>query len=98
MIKNKPYKVKSAISLQYQKEINSAPKITARGEGWVAEKIIEIAQERNIPIRKDKDLLNLLSEIDVGREVPESLYIVVAELLAWVYQLNKNYSDSHKPK
>ena len=98
MIKNKPYKVKSAISLQYQKEINSAPKITAKGEGWVAEKIIEIAQERNIPIRKDKDLLNLLSEIDVGREVPESLYKVLAELLAWVYQLNKNYSDSHKPK
>ena len=91
MIKNKPYKVKSAISLQYQKEINSAPKITAKGEGWVAEKIIEIAQERNIPIRKDKDLLNLLSEIDLGREVPESLYKVVAELLAWVYQLNKNY-------
>ena len=50
MIKNKPYKVKSAISLQYQKEINSAPKITAKGEGWVAEKIIEIAQERNIPM------------------------------------------------
>ena len=97
MIKNKPYKVKSAISLQYQKGINSAPKITAKGEGWVAEKIIEIAQERNIPIRKDKDLLNLLSEIDVGREVPESLYKVVAELLAWVYQLNKNYPDSHKP-
>ena len=97
MIKNKPYKVKSANSLQYQKEINSAPKITARGEGWVAEKIIEIAQERNIPIRKDKDLLNLLSEIDLGREVPESLYKVVAELLAWVYQLNKNYPDSHKP-
>ena len=98
MIKNKPYKVKSAISLQYQKEINSAPKITARGEGWVAEKIIEIAQERNIPIREDKDLLNLLSEIDIGREVPESLYKVVAELLAWVYQLNKNYPDSHGPK
>ena len=97
MIKNKPYKVKSAISLQYQKEINSAPKITAKGEGWVAEKIIEIAQERNIPIRKDKDLLNLLSEIDVGSEVPESLYKVVAELLSWVYQLNKNYPDSHKP-
>ncbi len=97
MIKNKPYKVKSAISFQYQKEINSAPKITAKGEGWVAEKIIEIAQERNIPIRKDKDLLNLLSEIDLGREVPESLYKVVAELLAWVYQLNKNYPDSHKP-
>ena len=97
MIKNKPYKVKSAISLQYQKEINSAPKITAKGEGWVAERIIKMAQENNIPIREDKDLFNLLSGIDIGKEVPESLYKVVAELLAWVYQLNKNYPDSHKP-
>ena len=98
MNKNKPHKTKSAVSLQYIKADNTAPKVTAKGQGWVAEKIIKIAQERNIPIREDKDLLNLLSEIDIGREVPESLYKVVAELLAWVYQLNKNYSDSHKPK
>ena len=98
MIKNNPYQIKSAVSLQYKKESNTAPKVTAKGQGWVAEKIIKMAQERNIPIREDKDLLNLLSEIDVGKEVPESLYKVVAELLAWVYQLNKNYLDSDKPK
>ena len=98
MIKNKNYQIKSAVSLQYQREINTAPKITAKGEGWVAEKIIKMAQENNIPIREDKDLFNLLSEIDIGKEVPESLYKVVAELLAWVYQLNKNYPDSNKPK
>jgi len=97
MIKNKNYQTKSAVSLQYQREINTAPKITAKGEGWVAEKIIKLAQENNIPIREDKDLFNLLSEIDIGKEVPESLYKVVAELLAWVYQLNKNYPDSNKP-
>ncbi len=97
MIKNKKFQTKSAVSLQYQREVNTAPKITAKGEGWVAEKIIKMAQERNIPIREDKDLFNLLSEIDIGKEVPESLYKVVAELLAWVYQLNKNYPDSNKP-
>ena len=97
MIKNKNYQTKSAVSLQYQSEVNAAPKITAKGEGWVAEKIIKMAQENNIPIREDRDLFNLLSEIDIGKEVPESLYKVVAELLAWVYQLNKNYPDSHKP-
>ena len=53
-----------------------------------------MAHENNIPIREDKDLLNLLSEIDVGQEVPESLYKVVAELLAWVYQLNQNFQQS----
>jgi len=94
MIKNKNYQIKSAVSLQYKKGINTAPKVTAKGQGWMAEKIIKMAQERSIPIREDKDLLNLLSEIDVGREVPESLYKVVAELLAWVYQLNRNYPDS----
>ena len=94
MKKNKNYQIKSAVSLQYKKDINTAPKVTAKGQGWMAEKIIKMAQEKNIPIREDKDLLNLLSEIDVGREVPESLYKVVAELLAWVYQLNSNYPDS----
>ena len=98
MNKKKPYQNKSAVSLQYEKEINAAPKVTAKGQGWMAEKIIKMARERNIPIREDKDLLNLLSEIDVGREVPESLYKVVAELLAWVYQLNKTYPDSQNPK
>jgi len=82
---------KSAVSLQYKRGKNSAPKVTAKGQGWVAEKIIKMARENNIPVREDKDLLDLLSNIDVGQEVPESLYKVVAELLAWVYQLNQTY-------
>ena len=90
--------LKSAVSLQYKKGKNAAPKITAKGQGWVAENIIKMAQEKNIPIREDKDLLHLLSEIDVGQEVPESLYKVVAEVLAWVYQLNQNYSSSEQSK
>ena len=85
---------KSVVSLKYKKGSDSAPKVTAKGKGWVAEKIIKMAHENNIPIREDRDLLNLLSEIDVGQEVPESLYKVVAELLAWVYQLNQNYQQS----
>jgi flagellar biosynthesis protein len=87
-----------AVSLQYKKGKNAAPKVTAKGQGWMADRIIKMAQENNIPIREDKDLLHLLSEIDVGQEVPESLYKVVAELLAWVYQLNKNYSGSEQAK
>ena len=85
---------KSVVSLKYKMGNDSAPKITAKGKGWVAEKIIKMAHENNIPIREDRDLLNLLSEIDVGQEVPESLYKVVAELLAWVYQLNQNFQQS----
>ena len=87
-----------AVSLQYKKGKNAAPKVTAKGQGWIADRIIKMAQENNIPIREDKDLLHLLSEIDVGQEVPESLYKVVAELLAWVYQINQDYSGSEQTK
>ena len=85
-----------AISLKYSGGSNHAPKVTAKGQGWVAEKIIAIAEQQNIPIRKDKDLVALLEKIDVGREIPESLYKLVAELLAWVYQLNNEYSKNRK--
>ena len=81
----------SAVSLQYNQGSDRAPKVTAKGQGWVAEKIIAIAQEQNIPIKKDKDLMELLEKIDVGQEIPETLYKIIAELLAWVYHLNKEY-------
>ena len=85
-----------AISLKYSWGSNHAPRVTAKGQGWVAEKIIAMAEQQNIPIRKDKDLVALLEKIDVGREIPESLYKLVAELLAWVYQLNNEYSKNRK--
>jgi len=87
-----------AISLKYSGASNCAPRVTAKGQGWVAEKIIAMAQQQNIPIKKDKDLVELLGKIDVGREIPESLYKLVAELLAWVYQLNNGYSKNQKTR
>lgn len=86
----------SAVSLQYNRDGDHAPKVTAKGQGWLAEKIIAMAQEKNIPIKKDKDLIQLLEKIDVGQEIPESLYKVIAELLAWVYHLNSNYPEKQK--
>ena len=81
----------SAVSLQYNQGGDRAPKLTAKGQGWLAEQIIAMAQKQNIPIKKDKDLMELLEKIDVGQEIPEALYKIVAELLAWVYYLNKEY-------
>ncbi len=90
------YKKNSAVSLKYSQGGNRAPKVTAKGQGWLAEKIIAKAQEQNIPIKKDKDLIALLEKIDIGQEIPESLYKIVAELLAWVYILNKEYPENQK--
>jgi flagellar biosynthesis protein len=93
---NQNSKKTSAISIKYNIDGDNAPKITAKGQGWVAEKIISMAEKQNIPIKKDKDLMLLLEKIDVGQEIPESLYKIVAELLAWVYHLNKDYPTTKK--
>lgn len=85
-------KLKSAVALKYQKDKDPAPKVTAKGEGLVAERIIELARENQVPIKEDPDLVQILSQVDLNKEVPPSVYKVVAELLAFVYKLNRQYS------
>ncbi len=82
---------KSAIALHFDQAKDQAPRVTAKGEGFVAERIIELAREHDIPIREDADLVEVLSQVNVQQEIPPSVYRVVAELLAWVYKMNKEY-------
>lgn len=84
-IRNRP---KKAIALTYQPRLDNAPRITAKGKGEVAEKIIQIAKENNIYTHNDSDLVEMLSHLDLNEEIPPNLYIIVAELLAFVYSLN----------
>jgi len=87
---------RSAISLQYDREIDKAPIVTAKGKGLIAEKIIALALENNIPVKEDPDLVHLLSQVDLNSEIPASLYHVVAELLSFVYKVNSEYSTKIK--
>ncbi len=82
----------SAVSLKYRPESENAPRVTAKGKGKIAEKIIKIAKEHNIYIHEDPDLIEVLSQLDINDEIPPDLYLVVAELLAFVYSLNKKLS------
>ncbi|MCA9483410.1 MAG: EscU/YscU/HrcU family type III secretion system export apparatus switch protein [Nitrospina sp.] len=82
---------KSAISLKFDQSRDQAPRVTAKGEGLVAERIIQLARENNIPIREDADLVEVLSQVNIEQEIPPSVYRVVAELLAWVYRMNQDY-------
>lgn len=84
------FKKNSAVSLKYRPESDNAPRITAKGKGKIAEKIIKIAKEHNIYIHEDPDMIEVLSQLDINDEIPPDLYLVVAELLAFVYSLNKN--------
>ncbi|QPJ66011.1 MAG: EscU/YscU/HrcU family type III secretion system export apparatus switch protein [Candidatus Nitrohelix vancouverensis] len=88
---NAPHR-KTAVTLKYDAQKDEAPRVTAKGKGGVAEKIIELARQNGIPIKEDPDLTSVLSQIDVGKDIPPSLYKVVAELLTFVYQVNKKYT------
>lgn len=83
-------KKNSAVGLKYHPESDNSPRVTAKGKGKIAEKIIKIAKEHNIYIHEDPDLIEVLSQLDINDEIPPALYPVVAELLAFVYSLNKN--------
>jgi len=83
---------KEAVALEYNDKKDSAPKVTAKGKGATAQKIIEIAELNNIPIKKDEDLLELLSKVELDQEVPEQMYKAVAEVFHYIYKL------TNKPK
>jgi len=72
-----------AIALHYDGD--NAPVVTASGEGDIAEEILRIAREHNIPLKQDELLANLLSELDLGEEIPPMLYRVIAEIIAYAY-------------
>lgn len=79
----------TAVALHYEGGKDHAPRVTAKGQGFVAERIVEIAKEHGVQIHEDPDLVTLLSKLDVAREIPENLYKAVAEVLAFVYRLNQ---------
>jgi len=90
---NKKTKRRAAVSLKYSPTKDRAPKVTAKGWGVVAEKILEVARKHNIPIKEDPDLIQVLAKLDIDKEIPPSLYKVVAEILAFVYSVNKKYQQ-----
>ncbi len=79
---------KKAVALKYDKTKGDAPKVTAKGKGKVAQKIIELAQKHDIPIKDDPDLIEVLSSLDIDEQIPSEIYAAVAELLAFVYSIN----------
>ena len=87
--KNKPRQ--KAVALKYVPGQDSAPKVTAKGSGTLAEKIIRLAREHGVPIKEDPALIEVLSKLDFYQEIPPTVYVVVAEILSFVYAMNKRY-------
>lgn len=87
---------KKAVSLQYSG--SGAPIVTAKGKGHVAEQILALAKEHDIPISQDLELVELLSQVEIDQEIPEILYEAVAQVLIFAYELSGKMPDAIKQR
>ena len=78
-----------AVALNYDEDI--APVITAKGRGDVAEHILAIAKAHDIPLQENPELVNVLVELELGTEIPEALYLAVAEVIAFAYMMRGRF-------
>ena len=78
-----------AIAIKYDKDSKQAPMIVASGKGRIAADILSIAEENEIPMMQDKKLSKLLSSIKINREIPTALFKIIAEVLAFIFYLEK---------
>jgi len=89
-LRRKEQATKLAAAIKYDSLRDNAPKVSARGRGTIAEKIIELANESGIPIKNDPELVQILCKLQVDAEIPIELYQAIAEILAFVYSLNES--------
>jgi len=89
-----PRRPPRAVALRYDRERSRAPEVTAKGEGELARRILELARAHDVPVREDADLVELLAACDLGAEIPIELYQSVAELLAHLYRWNARLARS----
>jgi len=75
-----------AVALEYSGD--GAPRVTAKGGGLVAENILRVAHEHDIPLHEDSELAGLLSKVELGDEIPSALYLAIAEVIAFAYSVS----------
>ena len=85
--------LQKAVALYYDGK--SAPHISAKGTGVVAEQIMEVAREHGVPLCDNPSLVDLLVTLELGDEIPENLYIAVAYIIAFAYQLEGKIPDGY---
>ena len=81
--------IRRAVALTYNSANDSAPRVCASGAGVVAEKIVQLAQNSGVPVRENTFLSEALGLVPIGMEIPESLYVAVAQILAEIMQLDQ---------
>lgn len=86
-----------AVALKYKQSAQkSAPQIVAKGTGSIAQEILSLAKQYDVLVHQDDELSQLLNQLDLGQEIPEGLYHVIAELIAFSYVLQGKFPESWK--
>jgi flagellar biosynthesis protein len=80
---------KAAVALTYNEKLAAAPIVSAKGKGFIAEKIIAEAKAHQVPIQEDPTLVELLGKLNINEKIPEELYQAVAEVFAFIYRTDK---------
>jgi flagellar biosynthesis protein len=94
---NKPSQQATALKYtnsQGNKNASGAPKVIAKGSGTLADEIVALAEQHGIFIHQDEHLSQILSQLDLGQEIPENMYTVIAELIAFSYLLQNKFPNS----
>jgi len=89
--KNKDDKEKVAVALRFDPEKDTAPRIVAAGRGEAAERIIELAEESEVPLYQQESIAEGLSQFEVGAIIPGQLYELIAEVLIFLYHLDSEW-------
>lgn len=84
---------KKAVAIRYDQESDDAPRVVAKGKGYLAEMIEDIARENQVSLQKDAQLVDYLMALDLYQEIPAELYPVVAEVLAFIYRMDRKMGD-----
>lgn len=84
-----------AVALRY--DGSGAPRVTAKGEHGLAQRIVEAAEAAGVPLRPDPELALVLSQIPLGEEIPEHLYRAIAEVIAFAYILAGKFPEGFAP-
>lgn len=88
---------KKAVALKYDENRNAAPIIVASGMGYMAEKIVEVANNNGVPVYEDNSLATVLTQLNLGSEIPEELYKAVVDIYAYFLKfVPKNPEELHR--
>ncbi|MGQ0662786.1 MAG: EscU/YscU/HrcU family type III secretion system export apparatus switch protein [Pseudomonadota bacterium] len=86
-----------AVALKYEHGIDPAPRVVAKGEGELAESILDLARANDVTVRQDADLARLLARVEMDSPIPAEAFAAVAEILSYIYRVNGRLRKAAKP-